>query len=192
MPEPLWTSAEIAAAVGAAPPATPFAATGVSIDTRTLAPGDLFVALAGERDGHAFVQTAFERGASGALVVKVTGPGPAVVVPDTLKALEQLGVAARDRAPGARRGAVTGSVGKTSVTQAVRAGLERAGRAHGSVKSYNNHIGVPLTLARMPRATGPSLTAASSTRGRVSPFPPSALPLHRARRVRWGQGCRAR
>ena len=153
MPEPLWTSAEIAAAVGAAPPATPFAATGVSIDTRTLAPGDLFVALAGERDGHAFVQTAFERGASGALVVKVTGPGPAVVVPDTLKALEQLGVAARDRAPGARRGAVTGSVGKTSVTQAVRAGLERAGRAHGSVKSYNNHIGVPLTLARMPRDT---------------------------------------
>ena len=62
-------------------------------------------------------------------------------------------MAARDRAPQARRGAVTGSVGKTSVTQAIRAGLERAGRAHGSVKSYNNHIGVPLTLARMPRDT---------------------------------------
>jgi UDP-N-acetylmuramoyl-tripeptide--D-alanyl-D-alanine ligase len=76
-----------------------------------------------------------------------------VIVPDTLKALEQLGVAARDRALQAPRGAVTGSVGKTSVTQAIRAGLGRAGRAHGSVKSYNNHIGVPLTLARMPRDT---------------------------------------
>jgi UDP-N-acetylmuramoyl-tripeptide--D-alanyl-D-alanine ligase len=66
--------------------------------------------------------------------------------------LEALGAAARDRAP-ARRGAVTGSVGKTSVTQAIRAGLDLAGRAHGSIKSYNNHIGVPLTLARMPRDT---------------------------------------
>jgi UDP-N-acetylmuramoyl-tripeptide--D-alanyl-D-alanine ligase len=76
-----------------------------------------------------------------------------VVVADTLKALERLGVAARVRAPQARRGAVTGSVGKTSVTQAIRAGLIRAGRGHASVKSYNNHIGVPLTLARMPRDT---------------------------------------
>jgi UDP-N-acetylmuramoyl-tripeptide--D-alanyl-D-alanine ligase len=70
-----------------------------------------------------------------------------------LKALEALGEAARVRAPQAKRGAVTGSVGKTSVTQAIRAGLARAGRAHASVKSYNNHIGVPLTLARMPRDT---------------------------------------
>ena len=77
---------------------------------------------------------------------------PSIVVPDTLAALEKLGLAARDRCP-ARRCAVTGSVGKTSVTQAIRAGLIRAGRAHSSVKSYNNHIGVPLTLARMPRDT---------------------------------------
>ncbi len=78
---------------------------------------------------------------------------PAVMVTDTLVALEKLGVAARDRAPQARRGAVTGSVGKTSVTQAIVTGLKLAGRAHSSVKSYNNHIGVPLTLARMPRDT---------------------------------------
>jgi UDP-N-acetylmuramoyl-tripeptide--D-alanyl-D-alanine ligase len=75
------------------------------------------------------------------------------MVDDTLSALERLGVAARDRAQAARRGAVTGSVGKTSVTQAIMAGLTLAGRAHSSVKSYNNHIGVPLTLARMPRDT---------------------------------------
>jgi UDP-N-acetylmuramoyl-tripeptide--D-alanyl-D-alanine ligase len=152
MAEPLWTSDEILAATGGSLAGAPFAATGVSIDTRTLEPGDLFVALAGVRDGHEFVQTALDRGAAGVLASR-TLEAPAVIVGDTLRALEQLGVAARDRAPNAWRGAVTGSVGKTSVTQAVRAGLERAGRAHGSVKSYNNHIGVPLTLARMPRDT---------------------------------------
>jgi UDP-N-acetylmuramoyl-tripeptide--D-alanyl-D-alanine ligase len=140
------------AAFSAAFRVTFFIAGGVSIDTRTLEAGDLFVALAGERDGHDFVGAAFERGASGALVSRRVD-GPAVVVDDTLRALERLGVAARERAAGARRGAVTGSVGKTSVTQLVRAGLARAGRAHGSVKSYNNHIGVPLTLARMPKQT---------------------------------------
>jgi UDP-N-acetylmuramoyl-tripeptide--D-alanyl-D-alanine ligase len=76
-----------------------------------------------------------------------------VVTGDTLHALEALGVAARERAPQVRRGAVTGSVGKTSVTQAIKAGLDLAGPAHASIKSYNNHIGVPLTLARMPRST---------------------------------------
>jgi UDP-N-acetylmuramoyl-tripeptide--D-alanyl-D-alanine ligase len=152
MAERLWTSAEIVAASGGRLVGPDFVASGVSIDTRTLEAGDLFVALAGERDGHDFVGAALERGASGALVTRLVG-GPAVVVDDTLKALEKLGAAARDRARSARRGAVTGSVGKTSVTQLVRAGLARAGHAHGSVKSYNNHIGVPLTLARMPRAT---------------------------------------
>jgi UDP-N-acetylmuramoyl-tripeptide--D-alanyl-D-alanine ligase len=152
MAEPLWTSAEIVAASGGRLVGPDFVAGGVSIDTRTLEAGDLFVALAGERDGHEFVSAAFERGAGGALVSRPVA-GPAVIVDDALKALERLGAAARERALGARRGAVTGSVGKTSVTQAVRAGLERAGRAHGSVQSYNNHIGVPLTLARMPRAT---------------------------------------
>jgi UDP-N-acetylmuramoyl-tripeptide--D-alanyl-D-alanine ligase len=148
----LWTSAEIAAATGGTLAGEPFDATGVSIDSRTLAPGDLFVALAGERDGHEFAAAALERGAAGVLASRPVG-GAAVMVPDTLKALERMGEAARDRAAQARRGAVTGSVGKTSVTQAIAAGLARAGRAHASVKSYNNHIGVPLTLARMPKDT---------------------------------------
>jgi len=152
MADPLWTSAEIARATSGTESGE-FAATGVSIDTRTLEPGDLFVALAGARDGHEFISQAMARGAAGALVsqdvdapfVKVTG--------DVLVALEKLGVAARDRATSALRGAVTGSVGKTSVTQAIMAGLKLAGPAHSSVKSYNNHIGVPLTLARMPADT---------------------------------------
>jgi UDP-N-acetylmuramoyl-tripeptide--D-alanyl-D-alanine ligase len=153
MAEPLWTSSEIAAAVGGRPAGQAFAATGVSIDTRTLEPGDLFVALAGVRDGHEFVGQALAKGAAGVLAARPV-EGPAVMVSgEVLAALEALGRAARDRAPQARRGAVTGSVGKTSVTQAIRAGLMRAGRAHSSVKSYNNHIGVPLTLARMPRDT---------------------------------------
>jgi UDP-N-acetylmuramoyl-tripeptide--D-alanyl-D-alanine ligase len=152
MAEPLWTSEEIARAVGGQVAGGGFAATGVSIDTRTLEPGDLFVALAGVRDGHEFVEQAMAKGAAGVLAAREVGR-PAVVAADTLQALEKLGVAARDRAPQARRGAVTGSVGKTSVTQAVMAGLTLAGRAHSSVKSYNNHIGVPLTLARMPRDT---------------------------------------
>ncbi|HVN01384.1 MAG TPA: UDP-N-acetylmuramoyl-tripeptide--D-alanyl-D-alanine ligase [Caulobacteraceae bacterium] len=152
MAEPLWSSDEILAATGGALAGAPFAATGVSIDTRTLESGDLFVALAGVRDGHEFVGAAMERGAAGVLASQPV-QGSAVMVGDTLAALEKLGVAARERAPQARRGAVTGSVGKTSVTQAIRAGLVQAGRAHSSVKSYNNHIGVPLTLARMPRDT---------------------------------------
>ncbi|HLY81276.1 MAG TPA: UDP-N-acetylmuramoyl-tripeptide--D-alanyl-D-alanine ligase [Caulobacteraceae bacterium] len=150
MAEPLWTSNEIITATGGSLSGAPFGATGVSIDTRTLEPGDLFAALAGVRDGHEFVDTALQAGAAGVLASQAVA-GSAVMVGDTLAALERLGVAARVRAPQVRRGAVTGSVGKTSVTQAIRAGLERAGRAHSSVKSYNNHIGVPLTLARMPR-----------------------------------------
>ncbi|HWA63096.1 MAG TPA: Mur ligase family protein, partial [Caulobacteraceae bacterium] len=106
----------------------------------------------GERDGHDFITGAVERGAVAALASR-PGPGSRVLVGDTLEALERLGEAARDRAREAKRGAVTGSVGKTSLTQAIKLGLEMAGPAHGSVKSYNNHIGVPLTLARMPRDT---------------------------------------
>ncbi|HSV02711.1 MAG TPA: UDP-N-acetylmuramoyl-tripeptide--D-alanyl-D-alanine ligase [Phenylobacterium sp.] len=152
MAEPLWTAQEIVAATGGKLAGKAFAATGVSIDTRTLAPGDLFVALGGVRDGHEFVQAAFEKGAAGVIASRQVF-GPAVMVDDALAALEKLGAAARERAPQVRRGAVTGSVGKTSVTQAVAAGLKLAGRWHASVKSYNNHIGVPLTLARMPRET---------------------------------------
>ena len=147
----LWTAREIAAATGGKLTAE-FSVNGVSIDTRSIAPGDLFIALSGVRDGNDFVPQALAAGAAGALASR-SMDGPVIEVGDTFMALEALGLAARHRAGSARRGAITGSVGKTSVTQAVRAGLELAGRAHSSVKSYNNHIGVPLTLARMPADT---------------------------------------
>ncbi|HEY3812242.1 MAG TPA: UDP-N-acetylmuramoyl-tripeptide--D-alanyl-D-alanine ligase [Caulobacteraceae bacterium] len=153
MTEPLWTSEEVLAATRGRLAGDAFSATGVTFDTRELQPGDLFVALAGERDGHDFVAQAFEKGAAAAVVARPIEGGPNIVVGDTLKGLEDLAAFARDRAPDVRRGAVTGSVGKTGVTQAIFAGLELAGRAHRSVKSFNNHIGVPLTLARMPRDT---------------------------------------
>ena len=152
MPEAaLWTAEEIAKATGGKV-AGDFAVTGVSIDTRSVEAGDLFVPLVGARDGHDFVAQAVGNGAAGVLAAKAVD-APSVMVEDTFKALEALGVAARERAPQCKRGAVTGSVGKTSVTRAVEAGLRLAGKAHASVKSYNNHIGVPLTLARMPRDT---------------------------------------
>lgn len=147
----LWTAAEIARATGGRT-SRAFQAKGVSIDTRTLEPGDLFVALDGVRDGHDFVGQAMAAGASGVLASRPV-EAPHVRVDDTFLALQALALASRERAVGARRAAVTGSVGKTSVTQAVAAGLALAGRAHASVKSYNNHIGVPLTLARMPEDT---------------------------------------
>ncbi|MBU4136668.1 MAG: UDP-N-acetylmuramoyl-tripeptide--D-alanyl-D-alanine ligase [Alphaproteobacteria bacterium] len=129
-----------------------FEATGLTYNSREIAPGDLFLALKGARDGHDFAAAAFAAGATGALAEHAVDGGPSVIVSDTLRGLEALGMAARDRTP-ARRGAVTGSVGKTSVTQAIKAGLDLAGPSHASIKSYNNHIGVPLTLARMPRTT---------------------------------------
>lgn len=157
MPEstarPLWTAAEVAAATGGALHGADVAISGVTYDSREIGPGDLFLALKGARDGHDFAAGAFASGAAAALVERLVEGGPYVAVPDTLHGLEALGVAARDRAPHVKRGAVTGSVGKTSVTQAIKAGLDLAGPAHGSIKSYNNHIGVPLTLARMPVQT---------------------------------------
>jgi len=151
MADVLWTSADIAAATGGQVVGGPFSVTGVSIDSRAVETGDLFVALTGDRDGHLFAPGALVAGA-GAVLASSPVEGPHVLVPDTLKALEALGVAARERSV-AIRAAVTGSVGKTSVTQAIAAGLAGAGRWHSSVKSYNNHIGVPLTLARMPWAS---------------------------------------
>ena len=157
MSEPLWTSTEIAAATGGEALGPAFAVSGLSIDTRTLQPGDLFVALTAERDGHAYLPQALAAGAAGALVSappRRSGGGeetlPFVRVNETPAALERLAAAARDRSP-ARRCAVTGSVGKTSVTQAIAAALKLAGPSHAPVKSFNNHIGVPLTLAALPR-----------------------------------------
>jgi UDP-N-acetylmuramoyl-tripeptide--D-alanyl-D-alanine ligase len=128
-------------------------ATGVSIDTRSLEPGDLFVALKDVRDGHDFLAQAFVSGACAALISdarKVEGLGAALAVPDVLEGLRKLGEAARDRSV-AKRIAVTGSVGKTSTKEALAICLAASGATHRSVKSYNNHWGVPLTLSRMPR-----------------------------------------
>jgi UDP-N-acetylmuramoyl-tripeptide--D-alanyl-D-alanine ligase len=153
---PLWTADDlIRAASGKAMGDWSKPVTGVSIDTRTIAPGDLFVALAGVRDGHEFVPAAFEKGAAAALVKtdKANGlkmNGPLIAVPDVLQGLEHIGIAARARSK-ARIGAVTGSVGKTSTKEALLHVLSRQAKTHASVASYNNHFGVPLTLARMPQ-----------------------------------------
>ena len=154
MTSPLWTFDELAKATGGTLTAKGAgSATGINFDSRGVEPGDIFLALQGVRDGHDFVLQAFASGAALAITKRPVDGGPCLLVPDVQKALENIAVFARDRAPQCKRGAVTGSVGKTSVTQMVMQGLVRAGRAHSAIKSFNNHIGVPLTLARMPRDT---------------------------------------
>jgi len=148
---PLWTADEIAGATGGTV-SQPFAVTGVTFDSREVEPGFLFVAMPGTvHDGHSFVDAAFGAGATGALVAQPVA-GPHVLVDDVVAALEALGRASRERSAATIFG-VTGSVGKTSTKEALYAALERIapGRTHRSVKSYNNHTGVPLSLARMPR-----------------------------------------
>jgi UDP-N-acetylmuramoyl-tripeptide--D-alanyl-D-alanine ligase len=156
----LWDGATLSAALGdlvhLPMPANGAPISGLSIDTRTLEAGDLFVALSGEKaDGHSYVARALAAGASAALVQHgsdiqdLPDDAPLIVVPDVMQALEALAVAARRRSQ-AHIIAVTGSVGKTSVKESLRFALARSGKVHASEKSYNNHIGVPLTLARMP------------------------------------------
>ncbi len=147
----LWTSDEIAAATGGTASKS-FEVTGVTFDSREVQPGDLFVAMPGTvYDGHKFVAGAFAAGAAGAIVSQPV-EGPHVLVADTAAALEVLGRASRERSSAVIFG-VTGSVGKTSTKEALFAALDRThpGKVHRSVKSYNNHTGVPLSLARMPR-----------------------------------------
>jgi len=147
----LWTSDEIAAATGGTASA-PFDVTGVTFDSREVRPGDLFVAMPGTvHDGHRFVDGAFAAGAAGAIVSHRVS-GPHVLVDDTFAALQALGRASRERSKATILG-VTGSVGKTSTKEALFSALDRnrPGKVHRSVKSYNNHTGVPLSLARMPR-----------------------------------------
>jgi len=147
----LWTSDEIAAATGGTASAS-FEVTGVTFDSREVGPGDLFVAMPGTvHDGHKFVDGAFAAGAAGAIVSQPVS-GPHVLVEDTFAALQALGRASRERTRATIVG-VTGSVGKTSTKEAMYAALDRIrpGNVHRSVKSYNNHTGVPLSLARMPR-----------------------------------------
>lgn len=177
MTNSLWTLDEIIAATGAtvsekagawegvppdglkgSSPSRTAPVTGISIDTRSITPGDLFVALRDVRDGHEFVTTAFSNGATAALVSRQyqrqPGDGMLLHVDDPLRALEELGVAARARlTPDARVIAVTGSVGKTTTKEMLRACLTPLGKTHAADKSFNNHWGVPLTLARMPANT---------------------------------------
>jgi UDP-N-acetylmuramoyl-tripeptide--D-alanyl-D-alanine ligase len=147
---PRWTAHDLLEATGGTMGA-PFAATGVSIDTRTIHPGDLFVALRGETsDGHAFVADAIAKGAAGAMVHHaVPQVSRLLLVDDTLAGLHRLGGYARERFTG-RLVAITGSVGKTTTKEMLRTILTAFGITHAAVASYNNHWGLPLTLARMP------------------------------------------
>ena len=157
--EPLWSGLALVGALTArVSGGLAREATGVSIDTRTLAPGDLFIALKGDaRDGHEFVRAAFEKGAAAAVVDEahareLAGAGPLLVVKDVQIALENLGVYARSRTA-AYIAAITGSVGKTTTKEMARAVFSRFGETHASAASYNNHWGVPLSLARMHAKT---------------------------------------
>lgn len=146
----LWTAEEIARATGGTASGE-FQVSGVEMDSRDVRSGDLFVALKGEAmDGHRFVENAFAKGAAAVLVDRPV-EGPHVLVEDTTKALEMLAATARKRVKAKIIG-VTGSVGKTGVKEAIFTALERTSRgaAHRSVRSYNNHVGVPLSLTRMP------------------------------------------
>ncbi len=154
----LWTSDDLIAATDGRPFGhMPAGVSGISIDSRTLRPGDAFFAIRGDRfDGHDFATAAIKAGA-GILVVaegKLPALGrltaPMIVVPDVLNALEKAGAAARARTR-AKIIAITGSAGKTSTKEALRQALSAVGRVHAADKSFNNHWGVPLTLARTPR-----------------------------------------
>lgn len=170
MSDILWTASDAVATTGGKTSAS-WLASGVSIDTRSLVAGDLFVALNDVRDGHDFVADAFKAGAAAALVSRdVPGAGgPLLQVDDVLPALEALGIAARARSDAVRL-AVTGSVGKTSVKEMLAQIFRAAGTAHWSVKSFNNHWGVPLTLARMPQNTARAIfEIGMSTPGEIAP-----------------------
>ncbi len=161
MTTPLWNFAELVTASGGTADGTPeMAITGFTFDTRALEPGNVFVALKDQRDGHDFVSAAFGAGAALAIVSesyqRKPGDGALIRVADPLKALENIGIARRVQVePHAKVIAVTGSAGKTGTKEMLRACLNNVapGRVHASEKSYNNHWGVPLTLARMPRDT---------------------------------------
>ncbi len=149
----LWTAADAARATDGEALGD-WVATGVSIDTRTLQPGDLFVALKDVRDGHDFVADALSKGAAAAMVSHrpdgIAEGAPLLMVGDVLDGLAALGRAGRARAE-ARVIAITGSVGKTSTKEMLRDILAGQGQTHAAEASYNNHWGVPLTLARLPQ-----------------------------------------
>jgi UDP-N-acetylmuramoyl-tripeptide--D-alanyl-D-alanine ligase len=152
----LWTVDAMAAAMRARKEGLlPSFITGISIDSRTLRPGEAFFAITGDaRDGHGFVEAALKAGAALAVVAAdrrgmFAQNAPLLVVPDVLDGLRDLARAARARSA-ARVIGITGSVGKTSTKEALRLALSRDGETHASAASYNNHWGVPLSLARCP------------------------------------------
>jgi UDP-N-acetylmuramoyl-tripeptide--D-alanyl-D-alanine ligase len=149
----LWTSDEVAGALSPVAIGSQFEANGVTFDSRAVNPGDLFFALSGENtDGHAFVEGAFSRGAAAAVVSRdvANAKGPLVRVPDTMVALVTLGRAGRRRSQAAIA-SVTGSVGKTSTKDALWTMLAAQAPTEASAASYNNHVGVPISLCRLPR-----------------------------------------
>ncbi|WP_380058353.1 UDP-N-acetylmuramoyl-tripeptide--D-alanyl-D-alanine ligase [Falsihalocynthiibacter sp. SS001] len=175
----LWTAKDAAAATGGKY-TRDWSATGISIDTRTIEAGDLFIALKDVRDGHDFVAQALEKGAAAALVSHVPDDvptdAPLLIVDDVLVALEDMARAARARTD-AQVIAVTGSVGKTSTKEMLRVVLGQQGRVHAAEASYNNHWGVPLTLARMPQNTQFAIIEIGMSHpGEISPLAKIASP----------------
>lgn len=175
----LWTAKDAAAATGGQAIGD-WSAAGVSIDTRTIAAGDLFVALKDIRDGHDFVAMALEKGAAAALVTYrpdgVADDAPLLIVKDVLTALEAMGKAARART-NAKVVGITGSVGKTSTKEMLRTVLSPQGKTHVAEASYNNHWGVPLTLARMPSDTEYAvIEIGMSNPGEIAPLSQMAQP----------------
>lgn len=144
----LWTAKDAAKATGGTAIGN-WSVDGLSIDTRSINASDLFVPLKDARDGHDFIPMALEKGAA-VISERALENVPALLVKDSLQSLRDLGKAACIRS-GARRIAVTGSVGKTSVKEAIYAALSASVKTHRSIKSFNNHWGVPLTMAVMPK-----------------------------------------
>lgn len=183
MSAPLWTAAELREATGGTLEGAGLDGleiASVGIDSRATGPGELFVALRDVRDGHDFVADALARGAAAALVDRdppgVAPGAPLLRVGETLAGLQALGAAGRARST-ARLAAITGSVGKTTTKEMLRHGLSALGRTHAAVASYNNHWGLPLTLARMPReAEYGVLEIGMNHRGEIAPLARLARP----------------
>jgi UDP-N-acetylmuramoyl-tripeptide--D-alanyl-D-alanine ligase len=154
----LWTTNDMLAAMGGRPIGTmPEGVSGLSIDSRSVGKGEAFFAIKGDNfDGHSFATAAMANGAAVIIVAEAKLPAlgrlnmPMIVVDDVLKGLERLASAARKRSR-AKVIAVTGSVGKTTTKEILRHMLTPSGTVHASEKSFNNHWGVPLTLARLPQ-----------------------------------------
>jgi UDP-N-acetylmuramoyl-tripeptide--D-alanyl-D-alanine ligase len=175
----LWTSAEAEAATGGRA-TRDWSASGVSIDSRTIRPGEIFVALKDVRDGHDYVRDALDRGAAAALVDRVpegvSADAPLLVTEDVMAGLRALGTAGRARFRGKVVG-VTGSAGKTGTKEMLRTALGAQGRVSAAEKSFNNHWGVPLTLARLdPAADFAAIEIGMNAPGEIEPLARLARP----------------